>query len=235
MDIETGLSQLNTLSHKCNQCGQAHFINSVLTPIYNMLAGLNGLDEQPFIDSVAFQSDHLYFELQLTLEIISTFIFRQMERAQHAAGTFFEKADKKRLEYSLKCIDFFAGLTSCYTARKTGDDSLIAEVQGVLDRFENLNLHCKWNFENKLFLLKAECSYTKGEANEAAKYYEASIASAKEHKFIHEEAIACELAGYFYHEVGNQTKSKEILEQAHNAYMTWGAVRKAKTMNLGSV
>lgn len=230
MDIETGLSQLNTLSHKCNQCGQAHFINSVLTPIYNMLAGLNGLDEQPFIDSVAFQSDHLYFELQLTLEIISTFIFRQMERAQHAAGTFFEKADKKRLEYSLKCIDFFAGLTSCYTARKTGDDSLIAEVQGVLDRFENLNLHCKWNFENKLFLLKAESHYTKGEADEAAKYYVASISSAKEHKFIHEQAIACELAGYFFREQGDERKSCEMFKQARDAYFKWGATRKANLL-----
>jgi hypothetical protein len=227
MSIKAGLNELKWLSQICGQYGQQHFTNTVLTPIYNVLAELNGLDEQSLIGSAAFQSDHIYSELERTLEIISSFIFRQMDRAQLAAYSFFEQGDKKRLEYTLKTVDFFAGLTACYTIRETGDDNLMSEVQGVLDRFEQLNSYSKWNFENKLFLLKAESHYTKGEADEAAKYYVASISSAKEHKFIHEQAIACELAGYFFREQGDERKSCEMFKQARDAYFKWGATRKA--------
>ena len=53
----------------------------------------------------------------------------------------------------------------------------------------------KWNWENKALLLQAELHYLNGDLELADTVYEASIKSAREHKFIHEEALAYELYG----------------------------------------
>ena len=49
-------------------------------------------------------------------------------------------------------------------------------------------------------------------------------------RFIHEEAIACELAGYFHAKQGAITKSHDLFEESYHAYMKWGAVKKANML-----
>ena len=72
----------------------------------------------------------------------------------------------------------------------------------VLAKMKLLSQHSSWNWENKMLLLEAEKMHTLGDFDGAASFYERSIQSAREHKFIHEEAIASELAGLFYLERG---------------------------------
>lgn len=66
----------------------------------------------------------------------------------------------------------------------------------------------------------------------AAICYEASIAAAHEHKFIQEEAIANELAGYFFLEEGEREKSLTYFEQANARYRTWGAFGIARRVEV---
>ena len=129
-------------------------------------------------------------------------------------------------------LNFYVGLTACYFGRAKQDSSWKVEVEKASNLIELSFNHSTWNFENKLLLLKAESHYTKGEANEAAKCYEASIKSARVHKFVHEEAVACELAGYFFKEQGDETKSCNMFIQARDAYIKWGATGKANLLPL---
>lgn len=56
--------------------------------------------------------------------------------------------------------------------------------------------HCKLNFENKRLILAAEMATpVHRDYNEAEILYIKAVKSAKDHKFVHEEAIASELAG----------------------------------------
>eukprot|EP00970_Alexandrium_tamarense_P009155 scaffold1803_cov195-Alexandrium_tamarense.AAC.31 len=93
-------------------------------------------------------------------------------------------------------------------------------------------------FEAKLYSIAhsliqlAESYRTEKETEKAAECYEASIRSAREHRFIHEEAIACELAGYFFEDQGDKVKSRDMFQQAHNTYTKWGAVSKANSIPL---
>ena len=85
------------------------------------------------------------------------------------------------------------------------------------------SIHSDWNFKNKLLLLKAEYHHTTRDINNAAKLYVESIEAAKRHKFIHEEAIANELAGIFQCELGKWDQAHSHFEQAMVCYETWGA------------
>ena len=77
-------------------------------------------------------------------------------------------------------------------------------------------------------LLEAEKMHTLGDFNSAASFYERSIRSAREHKFIHEEAIACELAGIFFLERGLREKSLHLFLHSIWSYKKWGALAVAK-------
>ena len=82
-----------------------------------------------------------------------------------------------------------------------------------------------------MLLLEAESMLTMGDIDKAEPLYDSAIRSAHDHKFIHEEAIASELAGMFYYERGLRHKSYSCLLHSVDCYEKWGAhavVRRVK-------
>lgn len=79
-----------------------------------------------------------------------------------------------------------------------------------------------------MLLLDAESEFTNGEFDRAGSLYDCAIQSAREHKFVHEEAIASELAGAFYHERGLHQKSFSCLVHSVKCYEMWGAFAVAR-------
>jgi len=49
-------------------------------------------------------------------------------------------------------------------------------------------------------------------------------------QFVHEEALACELAGYFYVELRDTEKAMEYFLLAHEKYHEWGAFGKCESL-----
>jgi hypothetical protein len=127
--------------------------------------------------------------------------------------------------------EFFGGLVSFRIYRETGD-SLWLE-RGKLCK-STIQLWAEqgslWNFEHKHFLMKAEEHYCKSELLCAQTAYSNALVSARAHKFINDEALAYELAGYFYLSVGKTTESLDHLICAHEKYTEWGACLKANTI-----
>ena len=109
--------------------------------------------------------------------------------------------------------------------------TLLAKL--VTHDIENgVKTHCR-NLENgwgiqigifkTSFLLQAEHYKLMKNGSMAAISYDASIMAAKEHKFIHEEATANELAGIFYSEQGNRQRALSYFLQSVVCYKKWGA------------
>ena len=78
-----------------------------------------------------------------------------------------------------------------------------------------------------MLLLEAERMYTLN-VDGAACFYEKAIRSARSAKFVHEEAIASELAGIFYCDTGLHQKSSQLLLHSVRKYETWGALAVAQ-------
>jgi predicted ATPase len=90
----------------------------------------------------------------------------------------------------------------------------------------------KWNFENKSRLMQAELAYLNEDLQLAEQTYKASIQSAREHKFAHEEAMACELFGIFCVENNMFEEGTNQLNTALEKYKQWGAMGKVTKLQL---
>ena len=154
------------------------------------------------------ETDQVSLDVQLLLDITHSCFLRDFHKAQQLAELFADSQPKKRHVFNHIICDFYVGLVACHFGRQTHDKSWLVKAKHSLKRVESVVIHSVWNFENKYLLLKAECHYTAGEISEAAKCYDESSISARDHKFVHELALCCEMAGHFYNEQVDQTKSQ---------------------------
>ena len=125
---------------------------------------------------------------------------------------------------------FFEGIAAFWLMRNAKQGRWRNMGEKALKKMSQLAQHSRWNFENKVFLLKAELHYLNGDLNLAELAYESSIVSARDHKFIHEEALAHELYGFFCLENHFVSKAMEQLTLAYEKYIKWGAFKKADDM-----
>jgi hypothetical protein len=86
------------------------------------------------------------------------------------------------------------------------------------------------NFLHQLELMEAEQARCLGRFDEAAERYERAIQDARRNGYIHECALAAELAAEFYLARGNTTTAIDHLFSAYYSYLAWGA--KAKVEDL---
>lgn len=82
-------------------------------------------------------------------------------------------------------------------------------------------------FSSKYFVLEAEAARLSGQQTEAMALYERAADAAAAAGFIHEQALAQELAAKFYQEIGLKAPAQGCLRSAVEAYRDWGAQAKA--------
>ncbi|WP_414625076.1 AAA family ATPase [Calothrix sp. CCY 0018] len=90
--------------------------------------------------------------------------------------------------------------------------------------------NCPENFLHKYLLVEAEFYRVSDDKLSAIELYDRAIALAKENGYVHEEALANELAAKFYLEWGKNQIAQVYITNAYYAYARWGA--KAKVNNL---
>jgi predicted ATPase/GAF domain-containing protein len=91
--------------------------------------------------------------------------------------------------------------------------------------------HCPENFENRARLVAAEIARIEGRDLDAMQLYEQAIRSAHANGFIHNEAVACEVAARFYTLRGFDKIAAAYLREARCAYLRWGAEGKVKQLD----
>src|SRR5580658_8113723 len=87
---------------------------------------------------------------------------------------------------------------------------------------------CPENFENRAALVGAEIARIEGREPDAERLYEQAIRSARANGFVHNEALAYEIAGRFYAARGFETFADAYLRNARNCYDRWGATGKVR-------
>ena len=115
-----------------------------------------------------------------------------------------------------------------YARRFIETEEWMQKGESILLQMTCWNEHSVWNFESKMYLLEAEKTCILGQFDQAEHLYVSAIRSAQEHKFIHEEACASELAGLFFYQRGFHQKSHELLMHSKKCYETWGAFAVSK-------
>ncbi len=83
--------------------------------------------------------------------------------------------------------------------------------------------NCPENFGNRAALVGAELARIEGRTLDAEDLYEEAIHSAQANGFIHNEALANELAARFYAARGFAKIAQTYMEDARHGYASWGA------------
>jgi predicted ATPase/signal transduction histidine kinase len=91
--------------------------------------------------------------------------------------------------------------------------------------------NCPENFEDRAALVDAEIARIEGRDLDAMRLYEKAMRSARTNGFIHNEALANELAGRFYLARSVETVGYTHIRNARNCYDRWGAIGKVKQLN----
>jgi PAS domain S-box-containing protein len=91
--------------------------------------------------------------------------------------------------------------------------------------------NCPENFENCAMLIGAEIARIEGRELDAERLYERAIRSASDNDFIHNEALANELAARFYAARGFEKIAKTYLRDARYGYLRWGADGKVRQLD----
>ncbi|MGF6935488.1 PAS domain S-box-containing protein [Paraburkholderia sp. UCT70] len=86
------------------------------------------------------------------------------------------------------------------------------------------------NFENCAALVGAEIARLEGRGLDAELLYEKAIRSAQANGFVHNEALANELAGRFYAARGLEKIAGLYLQDARYCYLRWGAEGKVRQL-----
>eukprot|EP00985_Skeletonema_marinoi_P006146 scaffold2669_cov115-Skeletonema_marinoi.AAC.1 len=214
-------------------------------PLYRtVLAMIGNVDDVPIIlgsrSDIETEKERKMSETNLHLlkvvhfnKLYVGFMFRRYDDVKQLAVAYDAIAS---LPFSSILIShcmhvFYGGLINFWIARKTMDVIWFDRGEKAIEKMRSYADCSSWNFQNKLLLLQAEQCFYLEDFESAKRFYDAAILSAQEHKFVHEEALACELAGHFMLESGEGRSSLSYFLLAQKKYREWGAYAKEESMN----
>ena len=110
--------------------------------------------------------------------------------------------------------------------RKNKRHRILRQVKINQQRLEHWAQSAPMNHLHKFYLVEAERYRIRGKAVEAIAAYDRAIALAEEHQYVHESALANELAANFCLSQGQQKFAQVYLTDAYYGYARWGAKAK---------
>src|SRR5712691_6638768 len=135
----------------------------------------------------------------------------------------------ERAEYHL-----YAALSRAACCEPMGPDPYAKHREALAAHEAQLRdwaANCPANFENCAALLSAEIARIEGRELDAERLYEQAIGSARANGFVHNEALAYELAARFYAARGFKQFAHLYLRNARYGYLRWGAVGKVRQLD----
>ena len=120
---------------------------------------------------------------------------------------------------------------ACNTAADGERQQHVAALAAHHQQLEIWAANCPENFENRAALVGAEIARIDGRDVDAMRLYEQAIRSARASGFVHNEALAFELAARFYAARGFDKIARVYLQDARYGYLRWGADGKVRQLD----
>ncbi|KAL7447665.1 hypothetical protein ACHAXS_000048 [Conticribra weissflogii] len=191
-----------------------------------------GRETSIIADGLALDGKHPY--ATITLNFHHMYI-SYINRDFNATKKYTEKHFEHKLQtWSLLNADWIrtliSGLASFWIYRRTNDYQWFEKGNEMKAKMELWTQSSTWNFVHLHHLLEAEEFFSNNQQEKAKVSYDEAIKFSKKHKFIHHQALSCELAGLFALEIGQESQSLEYFTKARECYGEWGAIAKSKSI-----
>src|SRR6266481_3850817 len=138
--------------------------------------------------------------------------------------SFFETAE----------YEFYSGLCRAALCDCTLPAERFNHFEALAAHYRQLEVwaaNCPENFENRTALVGAEIARLEGRELDAEHLYEKAIRSAHANGFVHNAALANELAARFYAARGFEKIANAYFQDARYGYLRWGANGKVKQLD----
>jgi PAS domain S-box-containing protein len=129
---------------------------------------------------------------------------------------------------------YFKTLSLCQVYRQCRPEQKQEYLSIILEgqrKFRKMADSCPENFLNRFYLISAEINRLQDKHENAMVDYDLAIQAARDHGFIHNEAISYELASSFYELKGFRLIAATYLRHARACYLKWGALAKVKQLD----
>ncbi|HFQ92962.1 MAG TPA: GAF domain-containing protein, partial [Anaerolineae bacterium] len=190
-------------------------------------------DENEIVPQYAAANDNSALCTYYVQKGLLCYLFNQNEQAQTALSQAEPLLGSIVGSYVAPVFYFYDSLNqlALYADVETAERQRILEkVTANQKKMAYWEQYCPANFANKHRLAAAEQARVLGKTAEARELYDTAVDLAHENGFLHEEALAYELAGRFYLERGNGRLAHHYLQQAYYGYSRWGAAAKAERL-----
>ena len=125
------------------------------------------------------------------------------------------------------CYQSLALLALCNQGSEGEKEEILTRVNDNQETLEKLTRCAPPNYLHKYHLVEAErLRVLEGESDAILSHYDQAIALSGESEFIHEEALANELAARYLLNQGQNDAARAYLRSAMEKYEAWGAKRK---------
>jgi PAS domain S-box-containing protein len=211
--------------------------------LIRLLRGLTpefGCFNDRHIDEHQFE-DHL--SSNPTLAIAACWYWIRKMQARYIAGQYDIALEAslraQRLIWTSPCFleeaeyHFYSALCQAASWDSAGAQDRRQHLEALTQHHERIQVwakNCPENFENRAALVGAEIARIEGHELAAEHLYEQAIRSAKANDFVHNEALANELAARFYLARGFEKIGHTYLRDARHCYLRWGAVGKVRQL-----
>jgi signal transduction histidine kinase/GAF domain-containing protein len=111
---------------------------------------------------------------------------------------------------------------------KNEQKNYFKKVASLQKKMKHWAVNSPGNYQHKYDLVEAEKARVLGQYEKAAMYYDRAVKGASDHEYIHEAALANELAAEFYLACDRKKVAQVYLIDAYYGYIHWGATAKVK-------
>ncbi|MGL5192356.1 MAG: ATP-binding protein, partial [Chroococcales cyanobacterium] len=192
-------------------------------------------DEQVMLPGIKSGKDRNSIGSFYFFKLFLSYLFSQGEDAVAYAKLFEPYLDG--MTGSLFVVHFYfydslASLGVAADASPTQKKALLRKVFSNQKKIKKWMHHAPPNNSQKYWLVEAELCRVQGKDVQAMNYYDKAIILAQENHYLHEAAIAYELAAKFYLSKGKEKELTAIayMQQARYSYQLWGATAKVKDL-----
>ena len=193
----------------------------------------DSLDEDEYVSKLREEKRFFLLCLYYTFKLPVLYLFGAYEPAVEMTDDVDANANFLfGLYHSAHCT-FYQSLTvaALYAGSDAGNRKKYARIlKRNQKRMKRWADNCPDNFRNKHLLVSAELARLKGRTSEAEELFEASITAARAQHFVHEEALAHELAARFHAARGRSLVARAYLVEAIACYKKWGAAAKIEQL-----
>jgi predicted ATPase/signal transduction histidine kinase/CheY-like chemotaxis protein/tRNA A-37 threonylcarbamoyl transferase component Bud32 len=127
--------------------------------------------------------------------------------------------------------DSLARLALYQSGNRTDRRALLKKAASNQKRIKKWARHAPMNHLHKALLIDAERFRALGKDGRAERCYEQAIEAASRNQYIHEEALATELAGRFHLSRGRVQSARDYIRRARSLYSAWGARAKVRHLD----